>query len=135
MPNQLELVIAGVIGDDMRVATHNQSYRMQTNSRFGKFWTRIKATVVQDVPPGLEECESCREVNCTQERWLTCARRLAAEAETEARAGRNYAVPSVTGRTDEMPGIFTTDSPQAQPDENEVAEGDDRRKKISFSGD
>jgi hypothetical protein len=108
---------------------------MRTDSWFGKFWTRIRAGVVQDVPPSLEECESCHEANCTQERWLTCARRLAGEAEAEGRTYRNYTLPSVTGRTDEMPGIFTTDSPQDQPTENEAAEDNDRRKKISPSGD
>jgi hypothetical protein len=106
---------------------------MRTDSWFGRFWTRIRAGVVQDVPPSLEECESCREVNCTQERWLTCARRLAAEA--ESRGGQNWVMPRLTGRSDEMPSISTTDSPQSQPAEKETSESSDRRKKISSSGD
>jgi hypothetical protein len=93
----------------------------------------LKSAVIQDVPPSLEECELCREVNCTQERWLTCARRLAATAgQTYARD--NY-VPSVTGRSDEMPGIYATDQPQDQPAETETAESGDQCKRISSSGD
>jgi len=36
--------------------------------------------VVQDVPPGLEQCETCREVDCSQERWASCEHRLETEA-------------------------------------------------------
>ena len=133
MPSQRELVIAEVFGDDACVVTRNKSYRMRTDSWFGKFWTRIRAGVVQDVPPNLEECESCREVNCTQERWLSCSRRLAAMAETSA--AQEYAMPSITGRTDEMPGIYATDHALAQPTESESAESGDQHKKISSSGD
>ncbi len=48
---------------------------------FGKFLTRIGSSVVKDVPASLEACESCREETCTQQRWLSCAKRLAAEAQ------------------------------------------------------
>ena len=133
MASQLELVLVRVFGDDVRAVTRNTSFRMRTDSWFGRFWTRIRAGVVQDVPPSLEECESCREVDCTQEHWLTCARRLAAEA--ERRLPQDFVMPSTTGRTDEMPGIFTSDSPQTQPAENETAEDGDRPNRISSSGD
>lgn len=73
---------------------------MQPGTWFGKLWTRIRREVVADVPPSLEECESCREPDCTQARWLTCARRLAAEAEALGSPSAFY--PSITGRTDEM---------------------------------
>jgi len=106
---------------------------MHADSWFRRLWTRLKAGVIRDVPASLEECEACREVNCTQERWLTCARRLAAEAEREGSA--NDAMPSVTGRTDEMPGIFATNDPRDQPTENETAESSDQHKAISSSGD
>ena len=106
---------------------------MRLNTWFGRFWTRLKSEVIQDVPSSLEECESCREANCTQERWLTCARRLAAEAE-QSYAREDY-VPSVTGRTDEMPGIFATDNLQDQPTENETAASGDQHKRVSSSGD
>jgi hypothetical protein len=46
----------------------------------GKLWKRVGTGLVQDVPSSLEECEACREVECTQERWETCERRLATEA-------------------------------------------------------
>lgn len=138
MPCHVELdvelvVIAGIIGDDVSANTRKTSFPMRPDSWFGKFWTRIRAGVVQDIPPSLEECESCREVDCTQERWLTCARRLAAEA--EHRLPQDFVMPSTTGRTDEMPGILTRDSPQTEPAENETAEDGDRPNRISSSGD
>jgi hypothetical protein len=105
---------------------------MRSASWIGRFWTRLRAEFIQDVPPSLEECETCREVECTQERWLSCARRLAAEAECSG-AG-DYVMPSVTGRTDEMPGIYATDGAQDQPTENETAESGDQNKRLSSSG-
>ena len=128
-----ELVIAMGFGDAIRVVTRNTIFPMRSNSWFGKFWTRLRTEVVQDVPPSLEECESCREASCTQQRWLTCARRLATEAEQIY--ARDAVIPSATGRTDEMPGIFATDSPESQRTENEATEGSVRRKAVSSSGD
>jgi len=69
-------------------------------------------------------------VSCTQERWLSCARRLAAEA--ERRDDGNDVLPSVTGRTDEMPGISATD--HDQPSEDETPESDDQHERLSSSG-
>jgi hypothetical protein len=109
---------------------------MHSDSLFGRFWTRLKAEVIQDVPESLEACEACRDVACTQERWSTCARRLATEAEQSC-AGEHY-VPSVTGRSDEMPGLGATgaaDGAQAQSTETETGESSDRQKRISSSGD
>jgi hypothetical protein len=109
---------------------------MRSDSWFGKFWTRLKAEVIQDVPASLEACEACREVACTQERWSTCAKRLAAEAE-QSSAGEHY-VPSVSGRSDEMPGLGATDAAdgaQAQSTETGTDESSDRQKRISSSGD
>jgi hypothetical protein len=61
---------------------------MRSPSWFAKFWKRVSTGVVQDVPADLEACEDCREIECTQERWQTCPRRLAAEAAVvEARLG------------------------------------------------
>ena len=107
---------------------------MRHNSYFARFWTRLRAEVIQDVPPNIEECESCREGYCTQERWLSCARRLAAEAE-HGGAG-DYLMPSDTGRSDEMPGICATDETQSienETAESETSESVDDRKNISFS--
>jgi hypothetical protein len=53
---------------------------MRSENWLGRFWSRLHAGMVQDVPPSLEECETCREVDCTQERWEACERRLATEA-------------------------------------------------------
>ena len=98
-----------------------------------RLWSRIKGGVIQDVPPSLEACESCREADCSQERWLSCARRLATEAECCGVSDR--CLPSPTGRTDEMPGLITEDSPQAQPAEAEIPECCVQRKRASSSGD
>jgi hypothetical protein len=109
---------------------------MHSDSWFGKFWTRLKAEVIQDVPASLEACEACRDVTCTQERWSTCARRLAAEAE-QSRAGEDY-VTSIAGRSDEMPGLGATDvadGAQTQSTETGTGESSDRPKPISSSGD
>ena len=133
MPCLDELVIAVGLGDDNRVVTRNTSYPMRSDTWFGRFWTRLRAEVIQDVPASLEECEACREVNCTQERWLACARRLAAEAERNHTA--DDAMPAVTGRSDEMPGIFAADGQQDPSTENETAESGDQHKRISSSSD
>ena len=100
---------------------------MHSESWFRKFWTRLGAGVVQDVPPALEECETCREVDCTQERWLKCERRLGTEAASFTITG----VATPAGTTDEMPGLFVSQEPQAVPEEqHEVGEGR-RERKIS----
>ena len=133
MANTSELVIGMGFEDDIRVVTRNTIFPMRSNSWYGKLWARLSAEVVQDVPPSLEECESCREVRCTQERWLTCARRLATEAEQIY--ARDAIVPSVTGRPAEMPGIFATDGPQNQRTENQATEGGGHSRAGSSSGD
>ncbi len=106
---------------------------MQSDTWLGRIWTRIKVGVVQDVPPSIEECECCREVDCTQERWLNCARRIGIKAELDTADGET--APSVTGRTDEMPGVYTVEDSPVASEENEAAESVGRRKSISSSGD
>jgi hypothetical protein len=54
---------------------------MGRERKLGKLLGRIKAGIVADVPPSLDACESCREVDCTEERWRTCPNRLQREAE------------------------------------------------------
>ena len=81
---------------------------MRSDNWFGRFWTRLRSGVVQDVPPNLEECETCREVDCTQERWLQCEKRLAAEAASLS--------ANAPGRTDELlPCVAPAASPGAMP--------------------
>jgi hypothetical protein len=53
---------------------------MPLGTVLGKMWSRLRAALVQDVPPSMEACESCRELECTQAMWRTCAQRLATEA-------------------------------------------------------
>jgi hypothetical protein len=38
-------------------------------------WTRLASAIVQDLPAMLNECESCRETDCTRRRWELCRRR------------------------------------------------------------
>jgi hypothetical protein len=59
--------------------------------------SRLGRAVVTDVPPELDACENCRELDCTQAQWERCERRRAralirfAEAvrPTERNEGRN----------------------------------------------
>lgn len=133
MPSLAKLVIVGIFEDDSRAVSRNKGLPMRSGTWFGRLWSRLGASVVQDVPPGLEECESCREVNCTQERWLTCARRLAAMAEYE---GASYqATPSMAGQSDVMPSIEAADDAQTESAEAETDESSDPRKRVSSSGD
>lgn len=53
---------------------------MRFTSWIGKLCKRLRSWVVQDVPAGLDGCEICRETGCTQGRWESCERRIAAEA-------------------------------------------------------
>ena len=131
MPCLVKLVIAKNLGDDHHAVVHATRCSTRSDSWFRRFWARLRAAVIRDVPTNLDECEACREVSCTQERWLSCARRLAAEA--ERRGDGNDVLPSVTGRTDEMPGIFATDGQQEPSTENETAESGDQHKRISSS--
>ena len=81
---------------------------MRSESWFGRLWTRFGSGLVQDVPPALEECETCREVDCTQERWLYCERRLEAEAATLS--------ANAPGRTNELlPRVVPAWSPAPEP--------------------
>jgi hypothetical protein len=82
---------------------------MHSEGWWGRLWSKMKSAVVQDMPSSLEECEACREVDCTQERWRTCERRLAAEAARLAAAGTS------TGKTDEVPGISAAPDAAAPP--------------------
>ena len=98
---------------------------MHFDTWFGKLWTRFRAGVVQDVPPGLEECEACRELECTQERWLNCEKRL------ETEAAQLCDAKATLMRTDELPRIFMAQEPQAAPPESGEPIAPPRRRKIS----
>jgi hypothetical protein len=77
---------------------------MHVDSWLNRFWQKLKSSVIKDVPASLEECESCRETNCTQTQWEFCARRLAAETESLLESD-SLAPTTTTGRTEEMPRI------------------------------
>lgn len=81
---------------------------MRSDTWFGKFWNRLAAGIIDDVPPSLEACEACREVDCTQARWRSCAVRLAAEAERLMPLGPAF---HPTARTDEMHGVSSIELP------------------------
>jgi hypothetical protein len=72
--------------------------------------TRVRRSVIQDVPPNLEACESCREADCAREHWLACAKRLAGEAERLAEHG---IVLSATAKSGEMPDASSPELPEA----------------------
>jgi len=95
---------------------------MRSESTFSLFWARLRAGVVQDVPPSLEECETCREVECTQERWLACERRMVAD--TASLAGS-------TARTGDLPAILTEQDQETASDENGQDSDYGKRRKLS----
>jgi len=67
----------------MEHANSSKTAGKHPSSWLSSFRARVLRGIVEDVPASLEECESCREADCTQESWLTCARRLGAEATTD----------------------------------------------------
>lgn len=78
---------------------------MRFSSWLGKFWKRLSTGVVQDVPAHLDECEDCREIDCTQERWESCERRLATEAaEAQGRLGESTpkSIPAAPDKATEV---------------------------------
>jgi hypothetical protein len=92
----------------------------------GKMWSRLRAGLVRDVPPSIEACESCRELDCTQEMWQSCAQRLATEA--VLLHGAEALAPHVA-KSAELPEL------DASPDaviESELDESpSERRRKLS----
>ena len=44
--------------------------------RLSAIFSRALDIVAPRLPPECDECGDCNELNCTHERWLTCARRL-----------------------------------------------------------
>jgi|PlaIllAssembly_1097288.scaffolds.fasta_scaffold75029_2 hypothetical protein len=100
---------------------------MRLSRLIGKAWARIWAGVVQDLPPSIEACESCREVDCTEQMWRTCAQRLATEA--VLLHGVDALAPSVA-KSAELPGVDAT--PEAIPEEmDEVLRIPPRRRRLS----
>jgi hypothetical protein len=82
--------------------------------------------VVQDVPPGLEACEACREIGCTKQRWQTCVQRLATEA--LIMEGLD-ALSTPVSRTDEMQGYGSNSG--AVVEETPIEESRPRRRRLS----
>jgi hypothetical protein len=105
---------------------------MRLDSWLGRFWKSFQAGVVQDVPASLEECETCRVINCTQGQWEFCARRLAAEA--ERLLGPDSLVAS-SGRTEEMPRVSSQEMPKVEQAEDDLEKtGNDPRSMSSREG-
>jgi hypothetical protein len=94
---------------------------MGRERKLGKLWGRLKAGIVADVPPSLDACETCREVDCTEERWRTCRNRLEREAELlGALAGKAEA--AAPGREAPDPG-----APRPAPAKREEMDSSRRR--------
>lgn len=87
---------------------------MRSPSFFGKLWRRLGSGVVQDVPPSLEQCEACREVDCTQERWRSCPQRLATEAAL-LRQRANAPVAAQSAPAEPEPGASTAEPLAGKP--------------------
>jgi hypothetical protein len=64
---------------------------MASEKWIARLWARVRSGVIQDVPPALEACETCREASCTQARWERCEHRLTTEAATLAVHGPHAA--------------------------------------------
>lgn len=93
----------------------------------GKLWTRLWSGVIEDVPASLEQCESCRELDCTQERWERCEKRIATEAASLAMSGN-------VARTGELlPRVPLTVRAPAMPSDDSPCETESqpRQRKIS----
>jgi hypothetical protein len=90
------------------------AFAMRSQSRFGRLWKRLADGVVQDVPPSLEECEKCRELECTQERWESCERRLAAEA------------AALTASSDDLPASTSSDAAPEPSRQEDADSGPDQ---------
>ena len=93
-------------------------------------WARVKNELVGDVPSNLAGCEVCREVDCTQSRWRTCSKRLAAEAEWFAEDGA--AAPQVA-ESGEMSEISADVVPQVAVAESLTSESDGKLRSIASS--
>ena len=99
---------------------------MGLGSMLGRMWSRLRTGLVQDVPPSIEACESCRELDCTQERWQSCAQRLATEA--VLLHGADALAPTVT-KSAELPEVG---SPADAVDDDDLDEGSgQQRRKLS----
>jgi hypothetical protein len=85
--------------------------------RLSKVWSRLKAGIVADVPADLDACETCREVDCTEERWLTCPARLAVAAERrrEMEAARVASSEGTVGLPDTARGLLGAGRGRKQP--------------------
>ncbi len=53
----------------------DQDAPSSTQSWIGRAWAQLTAAIVQDLPAILNECESCRETDCTRRQWELCPRR------------------------------------------------------------
>jgi hypothetical protein len=50
-----------------------------------RVWKKFKASIVQDCPAELFACEVCDNLDCTDEEYSHCGRRLAVARYVEAR--------------------------------------------------
>jgi hypothetical protein len=95
---------------------------------FGKLWKRLKGGIVADVPPSLDACETCREVDCTQERWSTCPPRLEVEAIRLKESGSPL---HAAGSTHEPAGGSSHGCEDAKHDANQPVESGEKQRSIS----
>ena len=62
----------------------------QTETRtslLGNLWQWVENKLIQDVPESIAECEfECRRLECRQEEWETCEKKMRHIAQAKARA-------------------------------------------------
>ena len=46
-------------------------------SRLKSVLMNLRGEFISDIPKELEECEICRETECSNDRWIKCENRLA----------------------------------------------------------
>ena len=72
--------------------------KLGIRSPLSKFWSRIKNSIVQDVPDGISLCEyDCRKLDCTLDEWAVCERRI-----TKA-AGELSPLPDISSQIQPQP--------------------------------
>jgi hypothetical protein len=49
----------------------------QVRSRLKRLLQTIGQRTIQEVPPGLYACETCRRTECLQDEWIVCQNRIA----------------------------------------------------------
>ena len=58
------------------VDSPRQLEKPRVTSFFQRMFQRLSRLIIEDVPPEIDACETCRETECTEERFETCENRI-----------------------------------------------------------